>query len=94
MLKYDEVHGWRLLGMELPRELLAAHLLNAKSTVRKFTVIRGIFAVVKIFTQATAPRRISVTGPLWPKNKTLEVGADQQKILRYWTKYAFFAKNL
>jgi len=26
---------------------------------------------------------------LWPKKYTLEVQADQQKILRYWTKYAF-----
>jgi len=27
--------------------------------------------------------------PLWPKNCTLEVAANRQKILRYWTKYAF-----
>ena len=26
---------------------------------------------------------------MWPKNYTLELGADQEKILRYWTKYAF-----
>jgi len=29
-------------------------------------------------------------GQLWPKNYTLEVGADQQKIFCYWTKYAIF----
>jgi len=27
---------------------------------------------------------------LWSKNYTLEVGANQQNILRYWTKYASF----
>ena len=27
--------------------------------------------------------------PLWAKNSMLEVGAEQQKILCYWTKYAF-----
>ena len=26
---------------------------------------------------------------MWRKNYTLELGADQEKILRYWTKYAF-----
>jgi len=26
---------------------------------------------------------------LWPKNYRLEVGAEQQKILRHWIKYAF-----
>jgi len=32
--------------------------------------------------------------PLWPKNYTLEVVADQQKILHYWTKYAFLEYHL
>jgi len=26
---------------------------------------------------------------VWPKNYTLELWADLEKILRYWTKYAF-----
>jgi len=32
--------------------------------------------------------------PFWPKNYTLEVRADQQKIVRYWTKYEIFCNSL
>jgi len=34
-----------------------------------------------------APSKLYST--LWPKNYKLEVGADQQKMLHYWTKYIF-----
>jgi len=42
------------------------------------------------------PQAISATGSGHCGWKTIcqEVGVDQQKILRYWTKYAFFAYHL
>ena len=65
---------------------------------RQYAIIRncrGIFSVAKNFSEATAPKRqmLEVEDIVAEKNYTLEFGTDQQKILRYWTKYAIYCAS-
>jgi len=62
----------------------------------QLTKMGGIFSIAENFMETTSPKRLVLMAEaiVAKKNYMLQLGADQQKILRYWTKYAIFCKSL